>query len=302
MIGMTKSMGWDEVPRCAREGALVKRVGLGMIGLLVVTGGCGGGNNGSTPPPIAPSGTVVSITVSSGGSSVYLGGVETFTATATLSTGGTQSLLVGTWSTSSAAIATVDSATGKVTGVANGTVTISLDYQGVRGSKSVRVVPFYAGNWAGSYIVSGCTQAQGFSDTNQCSNFPIGRSLQYGLQLAQAFDVVSGTTNIGLIGMSGDTETIQPDGSVNLTTNAFAGTTTIVASWTLISQSAGVLGGTLSQHWTDSVITGSMDITATLNPPTRLSAVGRALDGRREPPRSLAEVVATVRTSLTSGF
>jgi hypothetical protein len=299
MIGMTKSMGWDEVPRCAREGALVKRVGLGMIGLLVVTGGCGGGNNGSTPPPIAPSGTVVSITVSSGGSSVYLGGVETFTATATLSTGGTQSLLVGTWSTSSAAIATVDSATGKVTGVANGTVTISLDYQGVRGSKSVRVVPFYAGNWAGSYIVSGCTQAQGFSDTNQCSNFPIGRSLQYGLQLAQAFDVVSGTTNIGLIGMSGDTETIQPDGSLNLTTNAFAGTTTIVASWTLISQSAGVLGGTLSQHWTDSVITGSMDITATLNPPTRLSAVGRALDG---PPRSLAEVVATVRTSLTSGF
>lgn len=280
----------------------MKRVGLGMIGLLVVTGGCGGGNNGSTPPPIAPSGTVVSITVSSGGSSVYLGGVETFTATATLSTGGTQSLLVGTWSTSSAAIATVDSATGKVTGVANGTVTISLDYQGVRGSKSVRVVPFYAGNWAGSYIVSGCTQAQGFSDTNQCSNFPIGRSLQYGLQLAQAFDVVSGTTNIGLIGMSGDTETIQPDGSVNLTTNAFAGTTTIVASWTLISQSAGVLGGTLSQHWTDSVITGSMDITATLNPPTRLSAVGRALDGRREPPRSLAEVVATVRTSLTSGF
>lgn len=280
----------------------MKRVGLGMIGLLVVTGGCGGGNNGSTPPPIAPSGTVVSITVSSGGSSVYLGGVETFTATATLSTGGTQSLLVGTWSTSSAAIATVDSATGKVTGVANGTVTISLDYQGVRGSKSVRVVPFYAGNWAGSYIVSGCTQAQGFSDTNQCSNFPIGKSLQYGLQLAQAFDVVSGTTNIGLIGMSGDTETIQPDGSVNLTTNAFAGTTTIVASWTLISQSAGVLGGTLSQHWTDSVITGSMDITATLNPPTRLSAVGRALDGRREPPRSLAEVVATVRTSLTSGF
>jgi Big-like domain-containing protein len=273
-----------------------------MIGVLLVTGGCGGGNNGSTPPPIAPSGTVVSITVSSSGSSVYLGGVETFTATATLSTGGTQSLLVGTWSTSSAAIATVDSATGKVTGVATGTVTISLDYQGVHGSKPVRVVPFYAGNWAGSYIVSGCTQAQGFSDTNQCSNFPIGKSLQYGLQLAQAFDVVSGTTNIGLIGMSGDTETIQPDGSLNLTTNAFAGTTTIVASWTLISQSAGVLGGTLSQHWTDSAITGSMDITATLNPPTRLSAVGRALDGRREPPRSLAEVLAAVRTSLTSGF
>jgi hypothetical protein len=273
-----------------------------MIGVLLVTGGCGGGNNGSTPPPIAPSGTVVSIAVSSSGSSVYLGGVETFTATATLSTGGTQSLLVGTWSTSSAAIATVDSTTGKVTGVANGTVTISLDYQGVRGSKSVRVVPFYAGNWAGSYIVSGCTQAQGFSDTNQCSNFPIGKSLQYGLQLAQAFDVVSGTTNIGLIGMSGDTETIQPDGSLNLTTNAFAGTTTIVASWTLISQSAGVLGGTLSQHWTDSVVAGSMDITATLNPPTRLSAVGRALDGGREPPRSLAEVLAAVRTSLTSGY
>jgi hypothetical protein len=166
----------------------------------------------------------------------------------------------------------------------------------------VRVVPFYAGNWAGSYIVSGCTQAQGFSDTNQCSNFPIGKSLQYGLQLAQAFDVVSGTTNIGLIGMSGDTETIQPDGSLNLTTNAFAGTTTIVASWTLISQSAGVLGGTLSQHWTDSVVAGSMDITATLNPPTRLSAVGRALDGGREPPRSLAEVLAAVRTSLTSGY
>lgn len=279
----------------------MKRV-FGMIGVLLVTSGCGGGNTGSTPPPIAPSGTVVSIAVNSNGNSVYLGGVETFTATATLSTGATQSLSVGTWSTSSAAIATVDSVTGKVTGVANGTVTIALDYQGVHGSKSVRVVPFYAGNWGGTYIVSGCTAVQGFSDTNQCSNFPIGKALQYGLQLAQGFDLVSGTTNIGLVGMSGDTETIQPDGSLNLTTDAFAGTTTIVASWTLISQSAGVIGGTLNQHWTDTVITGSMDIAATLNPPMRLSAVGRVLDGRREPPRSLAEVLAAVRTSLTSGF
>jgi hypothetical protein len=302
MIGMTKSMGLGRSRAIRAGGALVKRAAFGMIGVLLVMSACGGGNNGSTPPPIAPSGTVVSITVNSSGSSVYLGGVETFTATATLSTGGTQSLLVGTWSTSAAAIATVDSVTGKVTGVSNGTVTISLDYQGVHGSKSVRVVPFYAGNWAGSYIVSGCTQVQGFSDTNQCSNFPIGKALQYGLQLAQAFDTVSGTTNIGLIGMSGDTETIQPDGSLILTTQAFPGTTTIVATWTLISQSAGVLGGTLTQHWTDSSITGSMDITTTLNPPTRLSALGRVIDGRREPPRSLAEVLAAVRTSLTSGF
>lgn len=280
----------------------MRRLLVGMIGVLVVTSGCGGGNNGSTPPPIAPSGTVVSITVSSSGSAVYLGGVETFTATATLSSGATQNLLVGTWSTSAAAIATVDSSTGKVTGVANGTVTISLDYQGVHGSKSVRVVPFYGGNWAGSYIVSGCTQDQGFSDSNQCSNFPIGKSLTYGLQLVQAFDVVSGTTNIGLIGTSGDTETIQPDGSVTLTTTAFAGTTTIVASWALISQAAGVLGGTLSEHWTDSAVTGSMDITATLNPPTRISSVARAIDARRGSPRSLAEALAAVREALTSRF
>jgi hypothetical protein len=281
----------------------VNRQAILAVGVLIAASGCGGSSTEPTPtPPPAPSGTVVSVAVASSGPTVFLGGTETFVAVATLSTGATENLNGGTWSTDAPAVATVGSGTGKVAGVSNGAATVSVEYQGLRGSKAIRVVPNYSGAWLGNFIVSGCTQSGGISDNNLCASFPVGASRQYGLQLSQAADVVSGTTSIGLLGMSPFTANIATDGTLTFSTGAFPGTTTIMANWSLTSLSAGVINGTVAQVWTDQVLTGEMDIAGTLNPPSNGSALARVAAARVGPRRSLAEALAAVGQALTSGY
>ena len=113
--------------------------------LVVVTlvgslAGCGGGGEApiTPPPPPPPPVTVASVTVAPDSSDVRVGGSATLGAVTRDASGNTLSGRAVTWTTGSAAIATV-SAAGVVTGVAPGTVTITAESEGRQGTARVRV-------------------------------------------------------------------------------------------------------------------------------------------------------------------
>jgi hypothetical protein len=264
------------------------------IGTLAFAVGCGGGGGGGSSAvlPAAPSGTVVSIQVTSSGPAVFLGTPETFSAIATYSSGGTQTIVGGVWSTDNGTIAIVD-ATGKFIPEGNGEVTVFIDFQGVRGSKKIRVLPNYAGLWIGSYTVTSCTQTDGFADGNLCSNF-VGQAPQFFFQFTQATDTLSGYTGLGRlpIGSTIFTATIDLDGSVAFTTQFFIGTTEIDVAWSLTCAVAGVINGTVSQTWQDSTVTGQMVVAGDIHNPAK-QAVARVQNlGGLRPTLSLAEAIA----------
>lgn len=239
--------------------------------MTIVTIGCGSSgssdsNNNAMPP--APSGTIVSIAVNSSGPTLFLGASEIFTAVATYTSGATQTLTTAAWSTDAPAVALVDSA-GHVTTVSNGEVTIAADYQGMHASKHVRVLPNYAGIWIGNYTIVSCTATDGFADKNLCGSFNVGQTFQYGLQLTQNADVVSGLTIIGLLGSSTTSGTVSTDGSLTLTPQIFVGTVEIDLVWKLTCAQANAIGGTVTETWTDTTTPGQMVIEGALQRPTR---------------------------------
>jgi hypothetical protein len=75
------------------------------------------------------------------------------------------------WSSDSNAVATVEASTGRVTGVANGGVLISVDSGGRRGTKQIRVLPNFQGTWSGSYVVSSCSATGQIAGGEPCSTF-----------------------------------------------------------------------------------------------------------------------------------
>jgi hypothetical protein len=244
---------------------------------VLLLAGCGksGGSGSSTPPPpSAPSGTVVSIAVNSSGPTMSLGASEGFTAVATLSDGSTVPLGVGTWSSDTPDVLLVDS-TGTVIALKNGQATISLSYQNVRGSKTVRVVPNYAGVWSGKYTVTSCVQTEGFIDTNLCAQFPVGQEKPFAFQFSQTADVLTGQTALGQLGSTTFTANIESDGSVSFTTSTFFGTSIINSEWHLFSTQAGTIGGTVTQTWQDQNTTGEMDVVGGLSPPTKIASITR---------------------------
>ena len=90
--------------------------------IYTITGGCGGTVSAQRPITITPSASVASVT---GTSPLCTGSSTTYTANSVVLGGGT-----GVWSSSNTGIATVNSATGLVTGVAAGTCNIIYTISG----------------------------------------------------------------------------------------------------------------------------------------------------------------------------
>jgi hypothetical protein len=148
--------------------------------LLVSLGVCV--SCGSSPAPTAPttptptpSATSVTLTVNA----PAVGSTVQATATATLSNGTTVPITSG-FGGDASGVATV-SGSGAITGVASGPVTVWADYQGVRGSKLLHVLPNYAGTFSGSYSVDGCQSNGDFSSFGFCGIFTTGQVLVIGI-------------------------------------------------------------------------------------------------------------------------
>ena len=69
---------------------------------------------------------------------LFIGAIETFRATATLSDGTTQPISGGTWGSNEQQIVSVEPSTGRVTGIGSGNATVFVDYQGSRGTRAIQ--------------------------------------------------------------------------------------------------------------------------------------------------------------------
>jgi len=117
---------------------------------------CGDKSNPVAPNPIA-AGLVIN-----GADYLLTGSATTYTATVTLSDGTTRTV-TPVWSSTAAAVATVDSA-GRVDGRTHGSTTLTAAHDGRSASKTVQVVNNYAGSWSGRYIVRACQDSGIFAD------------------------------------------------------------------------------------------------------------------------------------------
>lgn len=133
-----------------------------LIAVVVLTAlapGC----HGKTP--VAPSQTAAPTVTGlaiNGVDAVLTGSVTSYTVTATLSDGTTQTV-TPTWSSSDPGVGRVDS-TGRLDGRAHGSTNLIASYSGRDASKTVRVVNNYAGTWTGQYVIRACADSGDLND------------------------------------------------------------------------------------------------------------------------------------------
>ena len=144
---------------------------------------------------------------------------------------------------------------------------------GQQGTKNIRVIPSYAGNWSGSYTVTGCTQSGAFAEFEFCDSFSTGRVMRYGLSLAQAGDAVSGKTYLGDLEFGQASATVTGSGDVVLSSTYREDTLTVTAVWTLSSPAQGRLSGTIRHTWRDSVEAGEMVVAGTISDSTKTASL-----------------------------
>jgi len=176
----------------------MKNVLIGAFAMLLA--GCGSGSPTSPTAPATP--TATSITVI-GLDAIRSGFFANFVAAANMSNGTTQAATNVTWTSDDPSIATVG-ANGEVGGIANGSATIAATVNGMRGSKSVRIVSNFGGDWSGAYQVAKCDDAGSFHQLGWCAGLggpaavlPMSLSLT---QFGPGRDQIGGTLILGNVG------------------------------------------------------------------------------------------------------
>ncbi len=253
-----------------------------VVSAFVVLASCGGG-------PTTPQVTASSITINSSGF-IMLGQSETFSATINFSNGTTQPVAGGTWGSDAVTVATVGATTGLVTTVRSGDVTIFVDAQGVRGTKTITVVPNYQGVWNGQYVVNSCSQTGGFVTLDLCGSiFPVSSFLPVALNFNQAAGTITGQTALGnVISPVFTTVAVAGGGLVFQATAQLPAqglNFRIDQAWQINMAVAGQMTGTVVQTWTEPTLLGQMLVGATLQSITKSSAQPLSLqsEGLRGP-------------------
>ena len=229
----------------------------------------------SSAPATAPSPTTASINVTVD-TPIRMGATAQATGAAALSNGQSQALTSG-WQSDSPNVATV-TATGLVTGVANGPATIFVISGGRQGQQSIRVVPDYQGTWTGRTVVTSCTQTGTFAAVNFCSEFAAGSSDPYSLSLAQTGLSMTARLSYSptITGVPTATS-ILADGTSSFSTTVVVPPGSITADVAINSPNVGTLTGTINEVWTVPGISGegrlAQNITATTRTSTTTSAV-----------------------------
>lgn len=198
-----------------------------------------------------------------------VGATVSATATVSLSSGSTAVVFAG-FTSDTPSVATVTTA-GAITGVSIGDVTISVDYQGFKASKKVRVLPNYGGTFYGTYTLDRCTDSGGYAGTNSCASmlptYPLGSTFQMAFSNTQSSDLTSLTGQFVLGNLLGTSTGVISSAGV-LT---YAGSISSSATWRMdfrnflaTSPSVGHVGGRFEAVWTDTTQTGSSVWTCTI--------------------------------------
>jgi len=257
------------------------------VGWLFVCWACGGGS------PSAPSVRTTSVTINGSTDFLKMQETVTFTATATRSDGSTAA--VSNWTSSAPGVLSINPTTGAATGVSAGQATITATFDGVTGTRSVRVVPQYSGTWSGFYQVTTCSATGDWLLAGWCPLIQSG-PLPFGLNLSQTRDTVTGTITFG--DFSGNvTGTMVTDGTLTLvgTTTAVTsfGTVSIaITAWNTNSTTVGTMTGSFSQRVTGEGVAGEATHVSNILTASRTATVATfGRDGARDQPlRTLADL------------
>jgi hypothetical protein len=184
-----------------------------LLGLVAAS--CGDSGSG-------PSGATTNIAVTLP-SVLKIGETAQATAIATTSGGGAKPLSVG-WRSDSPLVATVDN-TGMVTGVTNGLANIFIVSDGVSGTKSLRVVPNYQGQWAGGFTTSAATPFPSDAYQHMCAEFVPQTTLLITMTFTQNGQAVNGQFIASGLVPSSFASLVNGDGGIDIrasnTTNPF---------------------------------------------------------------------------------
>jgi hypothetical protein len=161
--------------------------------VLVGAAGCGGGSASPAPTPVP--GTATSVAIASGVDLMKLKATGTFGLTASYSNGSTSSVQ-GTWRADNPSVATVDN-TGRVTATGTGETNIVAEFQGLRATQPLRVVPDYQGRWNGDYSVTRCSADGDFQRGNFCAEFQTADLFALTMGLTQNRDAINGPSDFG---------------------------------------------------------------------------------------------------------
>lgn len=233
------------------------RLRLAVLGTAIVASACGSSS------PLSPSavGTITGITLAVNPPPV--GASVSAVATVSLSTGTSVAVLSG-FTSDTPSVATVTSA-GVITGVSVGDVTISIDYQGFKASKKVRVLPNYSGTLLGNYTLDSCTDTGGYVGATACAglagNFPVGSTQPIGFLSTQSADLTSLTGQFQFLQafVGNGSGTIASAGGLTYTGSLVSGSTWRMdfQNFTATSTSVGHVNGHFEMVWTDTTQTGS---------------------------------------------
>jgi hypothetical protein len=242
--------------------------------------------------PVAPSGCV---TINVTASTPLLKVKQSFGFAANAVHRGDGSVVaVSQWSSDNTPVATVDAASGMVVGVANGTVNVIAEHDGVRQpAPLLRVVPDYQGRWAGDYAVTACRESGEFGGF--CQDFPVGSVLSIGLQLTQPAATADGALILGELPFT-VSGAIDSSGGLSLgdATITEEGVTLRLTGTALSLTPGGDLQGAFRTVWTASGHTGDAAFDARLRTVSRVSTTVGPSSARRGVARSWRDLVRAV--------
>jgi hypothetical protein len=194
--------------------------------------------------PAQPSKTVSSLSMSPGTDWIKVKATEKFSVTAQYSTGASEAV-TPTWASDATSVAAVDTS-GTVTGVAAGLATISASYQGASVTRTIRVIPDYAGHWVGNWVVSSCTVQTlpaSWCDPIRNGTFPATLDIRQSKDVVSAdwtFQEASGT----------HPGTIAPDGTLTLTGSTLQdGVTVEITTWQTVTTDNRTMTGNFTLTW-----------------------------------------------------
>jgi hypothetical protein len=198
-----------------------------------------------------------------------------------------------TWGGDAPSVATVDAATGRVTGIATGRVTIWADSAGGRTTRLLRVLPSYNGNWSGSYTITGCqSTGQWATAVGFCGTFFQGQVLSMNFLITQSRDAVTGTFALGSLVGTLSSGVVNEDGSLPLTGTINSNSNTIqLSNLRATSPSAGTMRGTFDQTWGSSGLTGTGRLSCDIRDVTRTSGAPTLAGHGALAPRTLADLI-----------
>ena len=242
--------------------ALIMTVALGV-------GACGGGSSmPSRPTPTVPSPvTTVMLMISPSIDLLKIQGSATFTVSATMSDTSTKTV-TGAWTSDAHGVATVDSA-GRVTGIASGQAVISVEYDGLKAIRTIRVVPDYQGNWAGGYAILTCQDTGDFAKEEWCKAALRNGVIRVTMALTQARDALSGSWTHDV--MTGTVQgTIEADGTLTLAgTGTLDSTPMSITGWKSRSTDNESQYGTFDLNFASTIWSGSARATVEIRTCTK---------------------------------